>query len=271
MTRHWAFTQLKLRGFFLVSFASVGCALMASDPEDVLAPSPAFSSDSESKQKTSKVTRLEEPQSILGYAVGVRIGNQIAEDFRARFPDIPLAAISRGLFDSTSETALALSDSEIRKALEYFDALAREKDEAFEKKMAEIARTNLLKAAEFLKKNAKKPGVVTRPSGLQYEIVTAGKGPHPSPASEVALRYRGTLIDGSEFDATDPQEEPVAYHVVAMAPGWREAIPLMRVGSHWRLFVPPQLGYGAQGFPPLVEPNEVLVFDIELVGIVPSR
>ena len=102
------------------------------------------------------MTRLEEPQSILGYAVGVRIGNQIAEDFRARFPDIPLAAISRGLFDSTSETALALSDSEIRKALEYFDALAREKDEAFEKQLAEIARTNLLKAAEFLEKNAKK-------------------------------------------------------------------------------------------------------------------
>ncbi|MEO1993152.1 MAG: FKBP-type peptidyl-prolyl cis-trans isomerase [Pirellulales bacterium] len=269
MTRHLALMQRKLQDLCCISFLLAGCIVMASEPEAI--PSPADISGSGSKQKTSNIARLDQPQSILGYAVGVRIGSEIAEDFRTRYPDIPLEAIARGLFDSTGGAALALSDSEIQKALEYFDALAREKNEEFEKKMVEIAQKNLLDAVDFLEKNSKKPGVVTRPSGLQYEILKAGTGPHPSPSSEVALRYRGTLIDGSEFDATDSQAEPVTYHVVAMAPGWREAMPLMRVGSRWRLFVPPELGYGARGFPPLVEPNEVLVFDIELVGIVPSR
>lgn len=143
----------------------------------------------------------------------------------------------------------------------------REQEREFAKRMAEVAKVNKAKAAEFLKANAAKQGVITLPSGLQYEILEAGRGPSPKPDDTVATHYRGTHLDGKEFDATDPKGEPATFPISGVVPGWQEALPLMKVGAKWRLYVPPELGYGEEGSPPVIEPNEVLVFEIELVKI----
>jgi FKBP-type peptidyl-prolyl cis-trans isomerase len=135
--------------------------------------------------------------------------------------------------------------------------------------MAEAAKANKAKAAEFMQANAVKPGVKSLPSGLQYEVLKTGAGARPAADDTVSTHYRGTHLDGSEFDATDPAGEPATFPLRGVVPGWQEALPLMNVGSKWRLYVPPELGYGEEGSPPVIEPNEVLVFEIELVKILP--
>ena len=216
-------------------------------------------------------TALATPQAVLGYAVGLRIGSRIASDFQAEHPDIPPPALARGLADAVRGVPPALTEPEIRKALEAFDALMEKRGEAFAKKMAEAAQANLAKAREFLRTNAIKAGVVVLPSGLQYEVLKPGTGPQPTLDDVVSTHYRGTHLDGSEFDATDPQGEPATFPVRGVVPGWQEALPLMKVGARWRLYVPPDLGYGEGGSPPVIEPNEVLVFEIELMRIDPKR
>jgi len=113
--------------------------------------------------------------------------------------------------------------------------------------------------------------VKSLPSGLQYEVLRAGEGPRPTTDDTVATHYRGTHVDGSEFDATDAAGPPATFPLRGVVPGWQEAIPLMAVGSKWRLYVPPELGYGEEGSPPVIEPNEVLIFEIELVKIMPAE
>jgi FKBP-type peptidyl-prolyl cis-trans isomerase FklB len=119
--------------------------------------------------------------------------------------------------------------------------------------------------AAFLKANAAKPGVVTLPSGLQYQVITAGKGPKPTASSTVRTRYRGALLDGTEFDSSGQDE--ASFPVGGVIPGWTEALQLMPVGSKWRLFVPPELAYGPRGAGQAIGPNATLVFEVELLGL----
>ncbi len=214
---------------------------------------------------------LTTPEAVLGYSLGLRIGSRIAADFQAEHPKIPAAALARGLTDAVRGVPPALADAEIRQTLEAFDALMEKRAAEFAEKMAAAAKANLAKAREFLRANAVKPGVVTRPSGLQYEVLQEGSGPQSTLDDVVSTHYRGTHLDGKEFDATDPQGEPATFPVRDVVPGWQEALPLMKVGAKWRLYVPPELGYGEAGSPPVIEPNEVLVFEIELVRIDPRR
>ena len=108
------------------------------------------------------------------------------------------------------------------------------------------------------------------PSGLQYTVLTEGAGPKPTLDDVVEAHYRGTHVDGTEFDGTEPGGEPAAFPLRGVVPGWQEALPLMKAGSKWRVWLPAELGYGDAGSPPAIEPNEVLVFEIELVAIRPQ-
>jgi FKBP-type peptidyl-prolyl cis-trans isomerase len=119
----------------------------------------------------------------------------------------------------------------------------------------------------FLAANKAKDGVVTLPSGLQYKIITAGTGPKPSATDTVVCNYRGTLIDGKEFDASAKHGGPASFPVNGVIKGWTEALQLMPVGSKWQLFIPPDLAYGAQGAGADIGPNATLVFDVELLSI----
>jgi peptidylprolyl isomerase/FKBP-type peptidyl-prolyl cis-trans isomerase FklB len=122
--------------------------------------------------------------------------------------------------------------------------------------------------AAFLAKNAKEPGVVTTPSGLQYKVIRSGppSGPHPKPADEVRVHYEGTLVDGTVFDSSFRDGAPVIFTLGNLVPGWVEGIGLMRPGDEWYLYVPPKLGYGAEGKGPIPS-GSVLVFRIQLLGV----
>lgn len=244
---------------------------MASAGEPEAVPTPRSVGGDREGAGSNDAATLATPESLRGYAVGLRIGSRIAADFKAEHPEIPVTALARGLADAVRGAAPAVDEARIRQALQEFDALMEKRGEAFAKRMEEAARTNLSKAGEFLRANASKKGVVVLPSGLQYEVLREGSGPRPSLEDVVSTHYRGTHIDGSEFDATDPQGEPATFPVRGVVPGWQEALPLMKTGAKWRLYVPPELGYGVEGSPPVIEPNEVLVFDIELVRIEPRK
>jgi FKBP-type peptidyl-prolyl cis-trans isomerase len=220
---------------------------------------------------TSTAAGLDTPAAELGYALGLRIGSRIAADFKGQEPPVDTAALARGLADAILEARPQLADDRIRGILEAFDTQMRRRQEAFSKRMAEAAKANLTKATAFARANTGKQGVVTLPSGLQYEELRAGSGTSPQATDTVAAHYRGTRMDGTEFDATDPKGDPAIFALSDVVPGWQEALVLMKPGAKWRVFVPPQLGYGEEGSPPVIEPNELLVFEIELVRVVPPK
>lgn len=215
----------------------------------------------------AKPADLDTPAGRLGYALGLRIGGRIAADFQAQNTPLDPAALARGLSDAVLGVEPRLDPEKIAAALEGFEARMRDQEREFAKRMTEVAKTNKAKAVEFLRTNATKKGIVTLPSGLQYEVLKTGAGPQPRSEDTVSTHYRGTHLDGKEFDATDPQGEPATFPLSGVVPGWQEALPLMKVGSKWRLYVSPELGYGVEGSPPVIEPNEVLVFEIELMKI----
>lgn len=125
----------------------------------------------------------------------------------------------------------------------------------------------MVQVTTFLEENKTKPGVVTLPSGLQYQVLTEGKGTTPRLNDTVTTHYRGTLADGTEFDSSYARREPASFPVSGVIAGWTEALQKMPVGSKWKLFIPPNLGYGARGAGRSIPPNAVLVFEVELLKI----
>ena len=210
---------------------------------------------------------LDTPEGTLGYALGLRIGSQIAADFRAQKAPFDFSALAQGLSDAVRGTPPRLPDEQLTAALQAFEARMQQERESFRQQMVEKGKANRAKAAQFLAANRGKKGIVTLPSGLQYEVLQAGDGPKPKPTDVVSTHYRGTHLDGKQFDASDPAQGPLRFPVQQVIPGWQEALALMPVGSKWRLWVPPDLGYGDEGSPPVIEPGEVLVFEMELLGI----
>jgi len=122
-------------------------------------------------------------------------------------------------------------------------------------------------AEDFLEANKKKAGILTLPSGLQYKIIQEGKGEAPGPTDFVTVNYRGTLVDGTEFDSSYTHQAPATFAVNAVIPGWTEALQLMKPGSKWRVYLPPNLAYGARGAGRAIAPNATLIFDIELLAV----
>ncbi|HAH22944.1 MAG TPA: peptidylprolyl isomerase [Prolixibacteraceae bacterium] len=141
-----------------------------------------------------------------------------------------------------------------------------------QKFFAEVSKVegekNLKIGQEFLAENGKKPGVVTLPSGLQYEIMKAGTGPKPTAADQVKCHYHGTTIEGKVFDSSVNRGEPATFPVGQVIPGWTEALQLMPVGSKWKLFIPANLAYGEKGAGADIKPNSTLIFEVELLEIV---
>ena len=131
----------------------------------------------------------------------------------------------------------------------------------------EKSDTNLKAGQEFLAANAKKPGVVSLPSGLQYEIIKEGSGPKPGATSKVTCHYHGTLIDGTVFDSSVKRGQPASFPLNMVIKGWTEGLQLMPTGSKWRFFIPPQLGYGDRQVSAQITPNSTLIFEVELISI----
>jgi FKBP-type peptidyl-prolyl cis-trans isomerase FklB len=199
------------------------------------------------------------PLEATGYAVGV----DMVRNFKAQGVTFDVEQLIHGLRDASSGAKLALSDAEVKRLVGELETDVRSKMAAMRKQEAE---TNQKAGAEFLAANAKKPGVVTLPSGLQYLVIKAGTGRKPTDESSVQANYSGQLVDGTTFDANQPGS-PATFKVGGVIPGWREALKLMPQGSKWQLVIPPALAYGERGAGRAIGPNQTLRFDVEVVEV----
>ncbi len=208
------------------------------------APAPAFNSDKEKE----------------AYAVGV----DMARNLRRQGIDINAAAMAKGMQDELSNAKLLMSETELRAALNSFQTDLKQKRARTLKAVAEV---NKQAGDAFLSANKAKEGVVALPSGLQYKVLKNGEGRKPSATDTVTVNYRGTLLDGTEFDSSFGRGQPATFKVDAVIAGWKEALQLMTVGSKWQLFVPSQLAYGEKGSGRFIGPNAALIFEVELIAV----
>lgn len=240
---------------------------------DASAPKPAPSPSATTKPHTAATTHpataaaplaLTTDKDKLSYALGSNVGKGLAAKMKSDSLDINNAVFLRAMRDALTGAKSALTEDEEKAQLEKLDADLRSKQEA---KMAAAGDINKAKGDAFLAANKSKEGVVTLPSGLQYKIISAGTGAKPTASDTVSANYRGTLIDGTEFDASAKHGGPQTFPVNQVIPGWTEALQLMPVGSKWQLYIPSDLAYGSRGAGGAIGPNSTLIFDIELVAI----
>ena len=196
----------------------------------------------------------------LSYAVGWDIG----EDIKRRGAEFDVESIIAAIRDSSSGREAQVPNDEMVALLTALQQRVRqEQAEAFKK----LSEENQAKSAEFLAANASKAGVVTLPSGVQYRIIDEGEGARPGMDSTVKVHYRGSKMNGLEFDSSFARGVPEEFTVSSVLRGWQEVLPLMKTGATWQVFIPPEMAFGARGNPP-VGPNEALSFDLKLVEII---
>jgi len=208
-------------------------------------------------QNSSKLETLEQKAS---YAFGVNLATRI----KASEVTFDATALSQGIEDSLNGKTLRLSDDEMKASHAEFINQAKAKIEQQQMAKANAAQEE---GDRFLAENTKKEGVVTTESGLQYKVITPGTGASPTDTDTVVTHYRGTLIDGREFDSSYSRNKPATFPVKGVIKGWTEALQLMKVGAKWQLFIPSNLAYGATKRSELILPNTALVFEIELLEI----
>jgi FKBP-type peptidyl-prolyl cis-trans isomerase FklB len=190
----------------------------------------------------------------FSYAIGLGIGQNLLS---MGAQGINVEDFAQAIADVLNRNELAMSHNEAREIVnKYFMELE-------EKMNAE----NIEKGKAFLEENAKKEGIVTLPSGLQYEVITEGNGKKPSATDRVKCHYEGTLIDGTLFDSSIKRGQPAVFGVNQVIKGWVEALQLMSEGSKWRLFIPSELGYGAQQAGEMIPPHSTLIFEVELIEV----
>jgi FKBP-type peptidyl-prolyl cis-trans isomerase FkpA len=204
---------------------------------------------------TGKKADLSSDKGKMSYMIGQQIGNQFKQNKLDIDPDTLAASISDVL--SGKESRLTQADMEG----------IVQKMQASQKAAAEAeAGANLEKGTKFLAENKSKPGVITTASGLQYQVITEGKGPSPKATDTVKVHYVGTLLDGTKFDSSVDRGQPVEFALNQVIPGWTEALQLMKVGGKNKLFIPANIAYGPQGRPG-IPGNSTLIFEVELLGI----
>ncbi len=196
----------------------------------------------------------------LSYALGLDIGSY----FKTLGQDLDLEVVTRGMMDSYKGNKPLLTQEETAQIQQQF---AQKQQEMQIKETVEMIAKNNKAAEEFLKENGGKEGITTTDSGLQYEVLTPADGAKPKAEDTVKVHYRGTLLDGTEFDSSYARNEPAVFPLNQVIPGWTEAVQLMNVGSKIKLFLPPKMAYGDRGAPPVIEPGSMLIFEVELLGI----
>jgi FKBP-type peptidyl-prolyl cis-trans isomerase FklB len=257
-----------------ISFLGIARAQQAAAPtsQQTQAASPAQPPAAKSQQtpakkpasapatKTLKPLTLDTQADKASYAIGMSFGASLRQQpFLINFE-----ALIGGLKDSLDGKKTLLTEDEEKAVIATLQADMRKKQE---EKMAQAGEGNLKQGQDFLAANKSKAGVVTLPSGLQYKILQAGTGPKPTPTDSVVCNYRGTLINGTEFDSSYKRGQPATFPVSGVIKGWTEALQLMPVGSKWQLFVPADLAYGARGAGANIGPNSTLIFEVELISI----
>jgi len=225
---------------------------------------PACNAQNASKAASSSSSTLPDQKSKASYAIGMNMGTSL----RKQSVDVDPNVVAQGLKDAMAGGKLQLTDEEAHAALAQLQTEVRAQQEAKAKAAGELNKKD---GDAFLAANKAKPGVVTLPSGLQYKILTPGTGPKPTAADTVICNYKGTLIDGTEFDSSYKRGQPATFPVSGVIKGWTEALQLMPVGSKWQLVIPSDLAYGERGAPGgNIGPDSTLVFEVELMSIQPK-
>jgi FKBP-type peptidyl-prolyl cis-trans isomerase FklB len=194
----------------------------------------------------------------ISYAIGMTDGNR----YKRMDVELDYDGFLRGIKDAHAGGSTLLSEQEMRDLLtKYQQELMAKQHE----KQRLLGEKNRKEGEEFLAANKNKPGVVTLTNGLQYTVLAEGDGASPKPEDNVTVNYRGTLLDGTEFDHS-PTNQPADFAANRVIPGWTEALTRMKAGSKWKLFIPSDLAYGLMGKPPKIGPNATLLFDVELIS-----
>ncbi len=196
----------------------------------------------------------------------MNIGTGYSQGLKKQSVEVDWNLVSQGMKDAAAGRKTLLTEDQAKSVL---NEVQTEIHKQQQEKTQEAAAKNKTAGEAFLAANKSKEGVVTLPSGLQYKILTAGTGPKPTAADSVSCNYRGTFVNGTEFDSSYKRGQPTTFEVDHVIKGWTDALQLMPVGSKWQLFIPSDLAYGEHGEPRGgIEPNETLVFEVELISIV---
>jgi len=210
-----------------------------------------------------KTIDLNDFNAKASYAIGMKMGSDFQKQGFAIDPD----ALAKGMKDIQAGGKTLLTEDEVMATLKDLQAKMREEREALAKKES---MENLEAGRKFMEENKAKEGVVVLPSGLQYQVLESGNGKSPSAGEKVSVHYRGTLLDGTEFDSSYARGEPVTLDLNRVIKGWQEALPMMKEGDKWKLFIPSDLAYGERGAGAKIGPNSTLIFEVELVKVNPE-
>ncbi len=232
---------------------------------------PAAKTGQATKPKTQTPLVLKTPKDKASYAVGLNVGKSLGAQLHQQSVEVDQAILLKGVKDALAGGKALLTDDEVKAVLMQLQTEVRtrqqEKMKVEQEKMKVAGEANKKEGDEFLAANKIKEGVVTLPSGLQYKILTEGTGPKPAATDTVSCNYRGTLINGTEFDSSYKRGQPLSIQVNGVIKGWTEALQLMPVGSKWQLFIPSEMAYGERGPSPQIGPNSTLIFEVELLSI----
>lgn len=205
-------------------------------------------------------TALVDDAAKINYSVGYQIGS----DFQHQEIEIRPDAVIQGIRDAMAGDEALMSSTEMRNTMA---ELGKKVAEQKRQKKLDLLQKRLEESHQFLAENAKKPGVVTTASGLQYRVNKEGRGNSPQKGDQVLVHYAGQLLDGSVFDSSYIRGKPTSFQVDQVIKGWTEALLMMKQAAHWQLFIPPELAYGEAGAGPDIPPNSTLIFEVELIAI----
>ncbi|HUP90723.1 MAG TPA: FKBP-type peptidyl-prolyl cis-trans isomerase [Solimonas sp.] len=234
----------------LAAIAAVSIIAACDKPADKGAAAPASGSNAALTTDAQK----------FGYAIGVDLGKSLQPVKQ----DVDVAALKAGLDDAFTGATPKMDDAARE---EIKNTVAKKMQERQMQERTEQAAKAKDEGEKFLAENGKRAGVKTTASGLQYEVLTEGKGAHPKTTDRVTVHYKGTLINGEEFDSSYSRGQPVTFLLANVIPGWTEGVQLMTPGSKYKFFIPSNLAYGERGAGVKIGPNSTLVFEVELIGI----
>jgi FKBP-type peptidyl-prolyl cis-trans isomerase len=215
-------------------------------------------------QAPATASPLKTDKDKQSYGVGVQLGSIL----KAQGVNVDAALVLQGMKDALAGGKLLMTDDELRATMTALQEQVNQREEA---QKAAAAITNKQQGDAFLAANKSKEGVVTLPSGLQYKIIKAADGKKPTEDDTVLCQYRGTLLDGTEFDSSYKTGMPATFLVKGLIPGFKEALEQMNVGATWQFFIPAELAYGETGAGDVVGPNATLIFQVELIGVQPPQ
>jgi FKBP-type peptidyl-prolyl cis-trans isomerase FklB len=244
--------------------ASSPAATTPAAPSATTPKAPAKKPGTTAAKSATAATALTTRKQKFSYALGMNIGGGLGGNLKKQGVEVDSALVAQGLKDSLAGSKTRLTEDEAKAVLTEMQNEVRKQQQ---EKAAQAGAANKTEGEAFLAANKAKEGVVTLPDGLQYKILKAGTGPKPAATDSVVCNYKGTLINGTEFDSSYKRGQPATFGVGQVIKGWTEALQLMPVGSKWQLFIPSSLAYGDRGAGAEIGPDATLIFEVELISI----